>query len=227
MYSSSGGDAKYIDYPYWLNTTVTDNSILNQLQPPVFYWASPLYFVQRQEINVTPLIETSDEAWLAYPDDTEGEYITDPFLVSYLVPDKKSKGKYVLAASLEGSINGCYDTRKSPTVRIVIAGDQYFPSSIIENTNSLYQNLDLLLSSILWLNNNDELIPVKNKGNTNSTPYKITSENDFSTKTTAVKIICFVIIPVLILIMYIFVDIVRKKSVLRTISKQKNLEEKA
>ncbi len=224
MYSSTGGDAKYIDYPYWLNTTVTDNPILDPLQPPLFYWASPLYFAQRQEIKVTPLVESSDEAWLAYPDDTEGEYITDPFLVSYLVPDTKSKGKYVLAASLEGNINGCYDTRKSPPVRIVIAGDQYFPSSIIENTNSLYQNLDLLLSSILWLNNNDELIPIKNKGNTNSTPYKITSENDFSSKTMAIKIICFVIIPATFLIMYVFVDIIRKKTIARKISKLKNQE---
>lgn len=224
MYSSSGGDAKYIDYPYWLNTTVTNNSILDSMQPPVFYWASPLYFAQWQEAKVTPLVETSDDAWLVFPDDNEGEYITDPFLISYLVPDNKSKGKYVLAASLEGIINGCYDTRKSPSVRLIVAGDQYFPSSIIENTNSLYQNMDLLLSSILWLNNNDELIPIKNKGNINTTPYKITSENEFASKTTGIKTVCFIIIPVSILIMYVFVDIIRKKSVSRMISKRKNQE---
>ena len=221
MYSSTGSDAKYIDYPYWLNTTVTDNPILDSLQPPLFYWASPLYFAQRQGLNVTPLVESSDESWLAYPDDTEGEYITDPFLVSYLVPDKKSKGKYVLSASLEGSVNGCYDTRKSPPVRIVIAGDQYFPSSIIENTNSLYQNLDFLLSSILWLNNNDELIPIKNKGNINTAPYKIKTELDFSHKTNLIKALCFIIIPVLILNMCIFVYLIRRRTIIKKIKMYK------
>ena len=226
MYSSSGSDAKYIDYPYWLYTSVTENSIINPMQQPVFYWASPLYFAQYEKLKVTSLLESTNEAWLTYPDDTDGEYITDPFLVSYLEPDKKSKGKYVLAASLEGSVTGCYDTRISPNVRMIVAGDQYFPSTIMENTNSLYQNLDFLLSSMLWLNNNDELIPVKNKGNINVTPYKITSQEDFDNKTSIIKAICFIIIPVIILMMCILVDFLRKvktKNFITKIKKEKTI----
>ena len=227
MYSSSGGDAKYIDYPYWINTTVTSNGILDQLQMPVFYWASSLYFAQHKELKVTPLLETSEDAWLSYPDDADGEYITDPFLVSYLEPDKKSKGKYVLAASIEGEVNGCYDMRESPQVRLVVAGDQYFISTMIENSNSLYQNLDFLLSSVLWLNNNEELIPIKNKGNINTAPYKITTESDFAHKTNLIKALCFIIIPVLILSMYVFVDLIRRKSVIRKIKIYKSGNKKS
>ena len=213
MYSSSGSDAMYIDYPYWLNTTFTGNGFTKTLvtQPVIMYWASPLYFVQKQNLAINPLIETSDGAWLTYPDNTDGEYITDPFFVRYLEPDKKSKGKYVLAASVEGSVTGCYDNKKSPDVRIIVAGDQYFPSVIMENTNSLYQNLDFMLSSMLWLSRDDNLISIKSKGNVNTTPYKISSQEEFSSKTTMIKAVCFVIIPVLILISYILVDFVRRR----------------
>ena len=169
------------------------------------YWASPLYFIQKSDLKITSLIQTSNGAWLTYPDDNDGEYITDPFLVQYLEPDKKSKGKYVLSASLEGSITGCYDNKKSPKVRIIVSGDQYFPSIAMENSNSLYQNLDFLLSSVLWLNNDDSLIAVKSKGNTNTSPYKISSQDEFASKTNTVKAICFIVIPVIILMMYAFV----------------------
>jgi hypothetical protein len=40
----------------------------------------------------------------------------------------------------------------------------------------------------------------------------------------AIKIICFVIIPATFLIMYVFVDIIRKKTIARKISKLKNQE---
>ncbi len=211
MYSSIGGEARYIDYPYWLNTSYTGESFTEQLilQPTVMYWASPLYYIQKPSLTITPLIQTSTGAWLTYPDDNDGEYITDPFLIQYLEPDKKSKGKYVLSASLEGSITGCYDNRKSPNVRMIVAGDQYFPSITMENSNSLYQNLDFLLSSVLWLNNDDNLIAIKSKGNANTSPYKITSQDEFTSKTNTVKAICFIVIPAIVLMMYAFVYFVR------------------
>ena len=211
MYSSTGGEARYIDYPYWLNTSYTGESFTEELilQPTVMYWASPLYFIQKPDLKITSLIQTSNGAWLTYPDDNDGEYITDPFLVQYLEPDKKSKGKYVLSASLEGSFTGCYDNKKSPEIRIIVAGDQYFPSIAMENSNSLYQNLDFLLSSVLWLNNDDSLIAVKSKGNTNTSPYKISSQDEFASKTNIVKAICFIVIPVIILMMYAFVYFIR------------------
>ena len=218
MYSSSGSDAKYIDYPYWIYADYTNNIITDSLQPLVMYWTSPLYFASKQDVTVRPLVQTTENAWLLYPDDTEESYITDPFQIQYLEKDKKTIGQYVLAASIEGKISGCYDTRKSSDVRIIIAGDQYFLSSVIENTNSLYTNMDFLLSSVLWLNNDEDMIAIKNKGTINTTPYKTKTEAEFSSNIAIVKAVCLVIMPSLFPMMYALVYVIRKRQIKKQVA---------
>ncbi|MCR4940635.1 MAG: GldG family protein [Treponemataceae bacterium] len=209
MYNSTGSDEKYINYPYWIYTDYNEHIITESSQPIMMYWSSPLYFASKTEVKVETLVKTSDKAWLIYPDDTEGTYITDPFLINNLEHDKKTEGQYVLAAALEGKLSGCYDRRLGQEVRLVIAGDQYFLSSIVENTNSLYSNMDFLLSSVLWLNGDEDLISIKNKSITDTSLYKIKSEEDFSKETASVKILCLIIMPLSFIIMYIFVYIIR------------------
>lgn len=211
MYSSANNEAQYINYPYWLYSVYNDDIITNSLQPLIMYWASPLYFSSKSDVSVTPLVLTSEKAWLLYPDDTDGAYITDPFLIQHLEHDKKTEGQYVMSAALEGSFSGCYDKRKSPSVRMIVTGDQYFLSSIVENTNSLYSNMDFLLSSILWLNRDENLISIKNKANVNTKPYKTASEAEFTAQIFYVKAICLVITPMVFLFAYILVYILRKR----------------
>lgn len=219
MYSSTDANQSlYLNYPFWI---VCLPQFVNPSHPVTerfaafeTYWASPLtiYDDERSDSPViTPLILSSPSAWLQKPD-TEKElpYVTDPFISENLTPDEETKGQFILSASIEGSLNGYYSTGKSSPVRLIISGDQYFPSTVIENTNSP-ENLDFLVNALLWLSGKDSILTLKNKGMMNATLYKMTDSVSFARAADISKVILFCIEPLFIGFVAFLSFMLRKK----------------
>lgn len=219
MYSSTDANQSlYLNYPFWIvclpQFVNTSHPVTERFGAFETYWASPLTIYDDDMSDspvITPLLYTSTSAWLQEPDTSkELPYVTDPFISENLTPDEATKGQYVLTAALEGSLTGYYSLGKSPAVRLIVSGDQYFPSTVIENTNSP-ENLDFLVNSLLWLSGKDSVLSLKNKGILNATLYKITDSASFAKAALRSRLFLFCIEPVFILLCGFFFFIIRKK----------------
>lgn len=218
MYSSADANQSiYLNYPFWIvclpQFSNTAHPVTERFAAFETYWAAPLtIYSDVPGTEITPLLLTSSSAWLQKPD-TEKElpYVTDPFISENLSLDESTKAQYVLTAALEGTVSGWYSTGKSSPVRLIVSGDQYFPSTLIENTNSP-ENLDFLVNSLLWLSGKDNILSLKNKGIMNATLYKIEDSLSFARISGISKIVLFVFEPAFIALCAAAFSIIRKKA---------------
>ena len=159
----------------------------------------------------TPLIFTSQLAWLQAPYSiTESQaFVTDPLSSANTKPSNIENGQYLIAATFSGDLPAYYLTNGIENTKITVISDQYFPSTVIENTNSP-NNLNFLISNALYLSGNENLISVKNKGLTNTSLYKITDSSDFKKQMILTNLTVFLFVPLMILALYIFQIIYRK-----------------
>lgn len=217
MSSTDQNQSLYLNYPFWLvclpQYANPSHAVTERFTAFETYWASPLtvYGMADERITATPLVMTSPSAWLQKPDEAkELPYVTDPFVSENLTLDEATKGQYVLMASLEGELPGWYSTGRSEPVRLIVSGDQYFPSTVIENTNSP-ENLDLLVDSLLWLSGKDDMLSLKNKGTMNATLWKITDSTAFAKAASLSNLVLFGAIPIIIILIALLFIILRKK----------------
>ena len=139
---------------------------------------------------------------------TQDGFNTNPFSVN--IPDESTKGTYTIAAALEGKVSGFYNTGKSQDVRLFVVGDQYLVSNMIEYTNSPH-NQDFFTNVILWLSKEDALLSIRGKGMSSSQLVKITDEQQFMQQKTLTITVCFVLLPLLVVVVFIIVFILRKR----------------
>ncbi|HZK19669.1 MAG TPA: GldG family protein, partial [Treponemataceae bacterium] len=171
MQAQNSTDIQLIKYPFWITTqkkNVSKNSPITSFFTNFeVYWACPLEIYPSDKLKIEPLVQTTNNAWLQLPMVSDSEpFITDPFYTNYTV-DTYEKNQYILAASAEGHVRGWTTVESGNKTRIVVCSNQYFPSNMIEYTNSPH-NLDFLTNALLWLTNEDALLQVKAKGNINT-----------------------------------------------------------
>ena len=201
---------EYINYPFWIvsqyNGVAHDHPLTVGYSGLEFYWPSPLELFENDTVSIKPIFNTSPGAWLLK--ETKDGFDTNPF--STQIPDESTKGIYTIAAALEGKVSGFYNTGKSQDVRIFVTGDQYFVSNMIEYTNSPH-NQDFFTNVMLWLSGEDSLLSIREKGMSNSQLIKITDEQQFTQQKKLTVIVCFVLLPLLVVFVYIIVILLRKR----------------
>ena len=147
---------------------------------------------------------TTNYAWLQESaDDTFGSeslFLTDPFKIPKSAKASgKTTARYVVGAKNEN---------------IVFIPDQFFLSSLmtgfISGENSIdFRNYDFFASQILKLQGENQLASLMEKSQRNTSLYKITEKDKFSSMKKAVLALNFVLLPVLILAFGIFVACTR------------------
>jgi ABC-type uncharacterized transport system involved in gliding motility auxiliary subunit len=115
----------------------------------------------------------------------------------------------LIAATFSGDLPAYYLTKDIKGTKITVISDQYFPSNVIENTNSP-NNLNFLVTNALYLAENEKLISIKNKGIVNTSLYKITDSEEFAQQMILTNLTVFVFVPLLILTLFVFQIIFRK-----------------
>ncbi|OJF77731.1 MAG: hypothetical protein BKP49_01775 [Treponema sp. CETP13] len=203
MEAQDSNATQYIDYPFWIisqQANVSDSSpITNYFGGLELYWPSPMELFSTEILDIEPIVKSSTKSRIQIPsiqNDKDVNFETDPFAQSSGNSTNLDDGSFVqstLVAAAKGSVKGWIATNQSKDTRIIVCSNQYFPSDMIEYTNSGY-NLDFLTNCLLWLSGEDELLRVKAKGNVNTSLYKITDIDKMSQAETILIVCLFIYI---------------------------------
>ncbi len=157
MYSSASQSApEYVAYPYWFTV---DTPFGSNVQ---LFWPTPLSIYETEVCRISPIASAGGSA-----QSVSAPYITNPFA---LQNGLEYAGAFIggnavrtpIAALLEGKVFSFYEGTYSQENRVLVMGDQYFLSNMVENTGS-GQNFSYLISSLLYLTGDEDLIAIKSR----------------------------------------------------------------
>ncbi|MGN0740132.1 MAG: Gldg family protein [Treponema sp.] len=206
---------EYVNYPQWV-------SVLPQKNVPngiTLFWPSPV----AQSESAIPVCRSSLMSWTVsefsktVQEQTGLLYVTNPFEVEKApISDPLfKKEQSVLAAKLQGKITGLYNFETNENPNVIILSDQYFAFNLLLELSggqiSDFRNIDFILSMILDLNKEDELLKIQYGGIKNKSLYKITDAAEFDRAKTNVFITVFAVIPGLIIVSGIAIFIIRRR----------------
>ncbi len=150
MYSSANQQsAEFIPYPYW---PVSETSWGQSVQ---LYWPVSLTLYETEVCKPLVVATSGTGAGLV-----SSPFVTNPFALEQVesVPSDSA----VVAAVLQGKLFSYYEGAYSPDTRIMVMGDQYFVSNMVETTGS-GQNFSFLISSLLYLTGDEDLLSIKSR----------------------------------------------------------------
>ena len=189
MNSEDGSSTQTVNYPFWptiLRENINSKSILSSgVSTLQTFWPSSI---------------TANEKWQWLATTTkEGivldkDYNTDPFANSFSLFSMLEKNKRCVASY-----------REKPS-RVVVISDENMISEAIEYTDSS-SNLEFAVNCVQWISNKDNLLDLKNKKHV-LTPFKFLNDEDMYSIVKRARIICFAVVPLLILTgaIYFFVS---------------------
>lgn len=168
-----------IAYPYWVLATGEginqEIPPLNTLESSTFLWVNPITKNEKDNLNYTELITTTNLAW-----EETGEVINIDFK-EFVPSDQK---KYTISFLVEGKIDSAFKDKEIPTlsetgiedergedlervnttenIKLIVFGDSDFISDSFINANE--QNPVLFLNLIDWMANSNDLTTIRAKG---------------------------------------------------------------
>ncbi|MDR3138068.1 MAG: GldG family protein [Treponema sp.] len=176
---SGAPQLRLLRYPHWIGVSGENASRDHPLGAGFagadLFWPSPIELNPPEQVRGEPLFFTTPGAWLM----TE-EFITSPEnseLFDREGPD--TRGTRVLAAALSGKFPSWFEGLPKPVQedspeelpdrtgdpresRIIVIGDTDFASLFMAYTQA-ERNLDFLLQAADWLNNDDDIVGIRNR----------------------------------------------------------------
>lgn len=166
-------------YPHWINilprNVNADNPVTARFQGLDLLWPSPVEILDTDEGRISPLVKSSDEAWIM--DET---YVTDPYRMDSQSPNTaESAGQYTLGVAVEKQLDSFFSAERieppageeppyeeilasSDYTRLIVFGDSDFASNIVQYSDSMY-NMDFLLNCADWLSRDDDLMEIRTR----------------------------------------------------------------
>ncbi len=169
-------------YPHWINirpqNVDPENPITARFNGLDLLWASPLKLSDQTAPAATPLVKSSDKAWIM-----KDRFTTDPYKMrnSELLSAEsaESAGQYTLGVSIEKGFESFFSPEtftppagvvmpyeelktEGKTTRVIVFGDSDFASNIIQYSDSMY-NMDFLLNCADWLAKEDDLMEIRSR----------------------------------------------------------------
>ncbi len=144
-----------IDYPFWVTVPragfAQGHPVFSGIERLQFFWPSPIA-TSRDSPNIEALVRASSRARIMV------EYIdTNPF----------GNQKELFSGERPGS--GTVSSPALPLVavssesgRVVVIGDEWFPSTILDYTGS-EDNLDFAVNCVEWVSGEERLLALKNR----------------------------------------------------------------
>ncbi len=210
-----------INYPLWVQLLPQTNAN----QGLTLFWPTILktQTEEEQENNknlkdISPYLLSSPSSWEIKPDfqNKKSLFQTNPMILNEQKTIPSEQKQNALALKLNGKIQGFFSNETRDDTQITVIPDQYFVNSLmlgyIGGTYGDYRNLDFLSNQLLKLNNEEELAAIQKKSSENpNIMYKITDEQSFSKARAKTLAIEFLIVPVFIIVCFIFALLYRKK----------------
>ena len=189
MNSEDRMSTQTINYPFWptiLNENIDLKNVLSSgISNLQTFWPSSIFANEKWK----ELATTTKEGIIL-----DKDYNTDPFVNNFALFSQTEKKKRCVIAY-----------REKPS-RVVIISDENMITEAIEYTDSS-SNLEFAVNCVQWVSNKDDLLDLKNKKHI-LPPFKFLNDEDVYSIVKKARIICFIIVPLLILVgaIYFFVS---------------------
>lgn len=219
MYEQGSVYRENINYSLFVSLLPQNNTNLGVTE----FWATPLELSDNPQVQ--PYLISSPYSWYYEIDRDKSENLleTNPFYVRDQDNSSKEKLSQILGAEISGSLSGLFTDTVSENIKIIVIPDQYFLSTILNygyigGEYGDYRNFEFLTNCLLKLNSEEELAALQNKALKDTSLSKLTDNNDFQKAGKLSYTICFIIIPVLILLCA-FVSFIIQKRRIRNVQK--------
>ena len=180
MTTEDGSNTQTINYPFWPTILQENIDLKNSLSSGVAslqtFWPSSIILNDKWK----ELATTTKEGIVL-----DKDYNTDPFANLFSLFSQMEKKKRCVVAYREN------------TQRVVVISDENMVGNAIEYTDSS-SNLEFAVNCAQWVSNKDKLLELKNKKHI-LTPFKFHNDEDVYSIVRRARIICFAIVPLLIL----------------------------
>ena len=150
---------------------------------------------EEEGFSVKPLLITNKSSWQSKK--VMGNFLTNPFSASSSAESGEEQGSFPVAVELYRK------DAESPSV--IVFGDQYcFSANILPYISSEQmldtRSLDFIVSSVIRLYGEEELLRLKNKNNVDTSLYKISAETFASYKKQTLGFVCLLPAALLLLL---------------------------
>lgn len=193
MTSEDGSNAQTVNYPFWPTILQENIDLKSPLSSGVVslqtFWPSSIIVSDKWK----ELITTTKEGIVV-----DKDYNTDPFANSFSLFSQMEKKKRCVVAYREN------------TQRVVVISDENMVGNAIEYTDSS-SNLEFAVNCVQWVSNKDKLLELKNKKHV-LPPFRFYNDEDIYSIMKRARIICFVVMPLLILMWAIYFFIRQRKN---------------
>ena len=180
MTTEDGSNTQTINYPFWPTILQENIDLKNSLSSGVAslqtFWPSSIILNDKWK----ELATTTKEGIVL-----DKDYNTDPFANLLSLFSQMEKKKRCVVAYREN------------IQRVVVISDENMVGNAIEYTDSS-SNLEFAVNCVQWVSNKDKLLELKNKKHI-LTPFKFHNDEDVYSIVRRARIICFAIVPLLIL----------------------------
>ncbi|MCQ2591626.1 MAG: Gldg family protein [Treponema sp.] len=221
LYSQNENQSEYTDilqgstytqvmnYPMWISLLPQENCKNGM----TLFWPVELEL----DKNAYPYLVTSPAAYTYEIDRKSPQKLIEnnPFVISQDDISLKEKRTRISGAQIKGSIQGLFTYGSLENANIIVIPDQYFVNSLMIGYNGGnygdYRNLDFLTDSLLKLNGENQLAELHENNNRDKTLNKISDTQSFIKYQLITYLILFLLVPVFILVLFVFIHICGKK----------------
>ena len=196
MIGKDGSSQVTINYPFWptiLKENIKNHAFTLGIPSIQTFWPSSIILNLEKNKYLMPFITSTKEAITI-----EKGYNTDPFSSPFSLFNNVKKDTHTIACVLE-----------KPS-RIAVISDENMIGSAIEYTDSR-ENLNFATNLVLWSLKRDKLLELKGKRNI-ILPFKFYEKEQYNFIILKARVICFIIIPVIILSLAIYFFIKKRKT---------------
>lgn len=203
-----------IAYPLFINILPQKNTSLGFTE----FWATPIEIYGDE---VQPFIKSSEYSWSYEIDRNKSENLieTNPFMLKDEDISSKKKASQNLGAEISGALEGLYNAYSCENSYLIVIPDQYMCHTLLNFAylNNDYRNFDFLTNCLLKLNNEYELAELQSKTSFDTSFYKITSSDQFTTYKNYILIFYFAFIPLALFGVFAFSVLIHKRKILNEI----------
>ena len=140
---------------------------------------------------------------------------SNPFILDTINTSNFLKDSQIVAAQINGPLNGLFNLGHTENSNIIVISDQYFVNSLmngyIGGRYGDYRNYDFVTKTLLELNGEKELAELQSRSLVDKTLSKISDGSVIQQKKTSSYIMLFGLIPAFVIVIGVIFNVRKNK----------------
>ncbi|MDR1362589.1 MAG: GldG family protein [Spirochaetaceae bacterium] len=221
-YQSAGAGGapiiRLIRYPFWVSVTRAGGNPAHPITSTFagidLFWANPLILHETENVDASPLISSTEEAWLM----TKDFSVNPDSAFMFAREERETHGQKLLGAALSGRFPPYFGADAEPAPagaesriaesRIVVIGNNEFLNDEYLDSE---RNLTFFLFAADWLANDDDIISIRSRASGINRLDKIIDPEKRNAAMTFARVLNTTLIPAAVLVFAVVFGIKRRK----------------